>query len=84
MKSKNKIVVVGGGESGTGAALLAKKKGFSVFLSDNGKIKEKYKSVLKQFEIEFEENGHTASSILSASEVVKSPGIPDTVPLIRQ
>jgi len=84
MNSKNKIVVLGGGESGTGAALLAKKKGFSVFLSDNGKIKEKYKSVLKQFEIEFEENGHTVSSILSASEVVKSPGIPDTVPLIRQ
>ena len=84
MNSKNKIVVLGGGESGTGAALLAKKKGFPVFVSDNGKIKEKYKSVLKQFDIEFEENGHHVSNILSASEVVKSPGIPDTIPLIRQ
>lgn len=84
MITKNEIVVLGAGESGTGAAILAKKKGYPVFLSDNGRINNKYKSVLKQFEIDFEENGHTVSRILSASEIVKSPGIPDTIPLIKE
>lgn len=84
MITKNEIAVLGAGESGTGAAILAKKKGYPVFLSDNGRINKKYKSVLKQFEIDFEENGHTVSRILSASEIVKSPGIPDTIPLIKE
>lgn len=84
MITKNEIAVLGAGESGTGAAILAKKKGYPVFLSDNGRINNKYKSVLKQFEIDFEENGHTVSRILSASEIVKSPGIPDTIPLIKE
>lgn len=84
MNSKNEIVVLGAGESGTGAAILAKQKGLPVFVSDNGRISEKYKSVLKKFEIDFEENGHTVSRILSASEIVKSPGIPDAIPLIKE
>ncbi len=78
------ITILGGGESGTGAALLAKKKGFEVFLSDQGKIKQQYKKVLSQFDIDFEEGTHTVSRILHADEVIKSPGIPETAPLIRQ
>ena len=84
MKQKGEIIVLGAGESGTGAAILAKKRGWPVFVSDNGKITEKYRRVLKQFEIEFEENGHDAVRVLGAEKVIKSPGIPDAVPLIRQ
>ena len=83
MESKNEIIVLGGGESGTGAAILAKKKGLKVFLSDSKKINPKYNSVLKHFEIEFEENGHSHDRILQAAEVIKSPGIPDDIPLIK-
>ncbi|MDF1673188.1 MAG: UDP-N-acetylmuramoyl-L-alanine--D-glutamate ligase [Vicingaceae bacterium] len=79
---KSRLVILGGGESGVGAAILAKQKGFEVFVSDRGEIKDKYKSVLKNIDVEWEEGGHTESKILNASEVVKSPGIPDTVPLI--
>jgi len=77
-----KIVILGGGESGTGAAVLAKKKGYEVFLSDKGEIKTKYKDVLLHNDIEWEENKHTEKEILSADEVIKSPGIPDTIDLI--
>jgi len=84
MKRKHEIVVLGAGESGTGAAVLAKKQELPVFVSDKGKIREKYRRVLKQFEIDFEENGHDTVRIFAAEKVVKSPGIPDTVPLIRQ
>ncbi len=77
-----RLVILGGGESGVGAAILAKQKGFEVFVSDRGEIKDKYKSVLKDIEVEWEEGSHTESMILNATEVVKSPGIPDTVPLI--
>jgi UDP-N-acetylmuramoylalanine--D-glutamate ligase len=84
MKKLQEIVVLGAGESGTGAAILAKMKGMPVFLSDNKEIKENYKSVLKQFEIDFEENGHSLNRILQAGLVVKSPGIPDKAPLIKQ
>jgi len=83
MSQKYNIVVLGAGESGVGAAVLAKTRNLSVFVSDNGKIDTKYQSVLTHFEIEFEENGHTMEAILSAGEVVKSPGIPDSIPLIR-
>ena len=76
------IAILGAGESGTGAALLAKAKGYTVFLSDKGKIGESYKTQLVQAGIEFEEGQHTEDRILSASEIVKSPGIPDTVPLV--
>jgi UDP-N-acetylmuramoylalanine--D-glutamate ligase len=79
-----KIAILGVGESGTGAAVLAKKKGFLVWLSDSGKIKEKYKNVLSHFEIAFEEGRHTEEEILDADEVIISPGIPLTVPLVQK
>ena len=78
-----RIAILGAGESGTGAAILAQKKGFEVFVSDSGKIKEKYKNVLSQTGIAFEEETHTESSILNADEVIKSPGIPDTAKIIK-
>jgi UDP-N-acetylmuramoylalanine--D-glutamate ligase len=81
---KKKLVILGAGESGTGAAVLGIKQGFEVFVSDKGLIKDKYKDVLSQYEIDFEEGKHSIKRILSADEVVKSPGIPDTVALIKQ
>ncbi len=82
MNTHYQIVVLGGGESGVGAALLAKKNGFSVFVSDKGRINQKYINVLKHNEIDFEEGKHSEGLILSAKEIVKSPGIPDTKQLI--
>ena len=79
-----RLVILGGGESGVGTAVLAKKKGFEVFLSDKGKLKDSYKDVLSQYEIKWEEEQHTEHLILNADEVVKSPGIPDTVALIKK
>jgi UDP-N-acetylmuramoylalanine--D-glutamate ligase len=79
-----KIVILGGGESGVGAALLAKAKGFEVFLSDKGNLSAQYKEILAQNDIPFEEGQHTESQILSADEVIKSPGIPDKVELIKK
>ncbi len=79
-----KIIILGGGESGVGAALLAKAKGFEVFLSDKGNLSAQYKETLSQNEIAFEEGSHTESIILSADEVIKSPGIPDNVDLIKK
>lgn len=81
--SKNKIVILGAGESGVGAAVLAKVKDFDVFVSDKGKIEKKYKNVLSQYDIEFEEGKHSEKLILQAEEVIKSPGIPDNVPVIK-
>ena len=75
---------MGGAESGIGAAVLAKVKGFDVFLSDNGKIKEDYERTLKEWDIPYEQGGHTPEKILNADEVVKSPGIPETVPMVRK
>lgn len=77
-----RVVILGAGESGTGAAVLAKSKGFDVFLSDKGKIKDKYKSLLVQYGITWEEENHTEEMILNADEVIKSPGIPDKTDLI--
>jgi UDP-N-acetylmuramoylalanine--D-glutamate ligase len=82
MPAKN-IVVLGAGESGVGAAVLAKKKGYNVFVSDFGIIKEKYKNVLLHHEIEFEEGKHSESLIFKADEVVKSPGIPDKTAIVK-
>jgi UDP-N-acetylmuramoylalanine--D-glutamate ligase len=79
---KGRLVILGGGESGVGAAILAKQKGYEVFVSDRGEIKDKYKSVLKSIDVEWEEGKHSEARILSATEVVKSPGIPDDAPLI--
>ena len=78
-----RLVILGGGESGVGAALLGKEKEYKVFLSDAGKITQKYKDVLTHNEIEWEEEGHTESEILKADLVVKSPGIPDHIPLVQ-
>ncbi|MBQ0150577.1 MAG: UDP-N-acetylmuramoyl-L-alanine--D-glutamate ligase [Bacteroidales bacterium] len=80
----SRIVVLGGAESGVGAAVLAKVKGFDVFLSDFGKIEEKYADELRKWEIPFEEGQHTEELILNADEVVKSPGIPVKAPIVRK
>lgn len=77
-----RIVVLGAGESGAGAAVLAKDKGFDVFVSDFGKIADKYKKLLDDEGIEWEEGGHTIDRILMADEVIKSPGIPLDAPVI--
>ncbi len=77
-----RIVVLGGGESGVGSAILAKVKGFDVFLSDGRKLKESAKEMLGKWEIEWEEGNHSMEKILNANEVIKSPGIPEDVPLI--
>lgn len=81
---KKRIVVLGAGESGTGAAILAKVKDFDVWLSDMGKIAPKYKAKLNEFQVNWEEGQHTEEKILMADEVVKSPGIPDNAPIIQK
>ncbi|WP_421807877.1 UDP-N-acetylmuramoyl-L-alanine--D-glutamate ligase [Flagellimonas sp.] len=78
-----RLVILGGGESGVGTAILGMQKGFEVFVSDKGDIKEKYKEVLEHFEIEWESGKHTEGKILNADLVMKSPGIPDSVPLVK-
>lgn len=80
---QKRIVVLGAGESGAGAAVLAKVKGFDVFVSDMSKIGDKYKELLNRYEIAWEEGAHTEALILNADEVVKSPGIPDRAPIIQ-
>ena len=79
-----RIVILGGGESGYGAAILAQKQGYDVFLSDKGLLKDKYKTLLMEKNIPFEEGQHTESLILNADEIVKSPGIPEKAPLIQE
>lgn len=78
----SKLVVLGAGESGVGAAILGKRRGYEVFVSDSSHVKDVYKQMLEAEGIRFEEGGHTVGSILAADEVVKSPGIPDDAPLI--
>ena len=80
----SRVVVLGGGESGVGSAVLAKVKGYDVFLSDMGKISEKYVEMLDQWEIPFEQGGHTEELILNADEVIKSPGIPSTAAMVQK
>lgn len=79
----NRIIVLGGSESGTGSAILARKQGFDVFLSDNGTIKTKYKEMLYNYDIPWEENKHTEKLILETDEVIKSPGIPERSQIIQ-
>jgi UDP-N-acetylmuramoylalanine--D-glutamate ligase len=79
-----RLVVLGGGESGVGTAILGKKKGYDVFVSDFGKIKEKYRQVLIDNEIKWEDEQHTESLILNANVVMKSPGIPDKAPIVKK
>ena len=81
---EKRIVILGGGESGCGAAILAKKLGFDVFLSDFGTIADKYKKMLDDKGIEWEEKQHTESLILNAQEVIKSPGIPTEAPIVQK
>lgn len=80
----SRLVILGGAESGVGAAVLAKVKGFDVFLSDNGTIREDYVQTLRQWDIAFEQGGHSEDLILNADEVVKSPGIPETAPMVAK
>lgn len=79
----SRIVVLGGGESGVGAAVLAKVKGFDVFLSDNGKVENHFLEELKKWDIPFEQGRHTEDLVLNADEIVKSPGIPGSAPIVR-
>lgn len=84
MDRQKKIVVLGAGESGVGAAVLAVNKGFDVFLSDNGKIKDHYKDVLKKYAVVYEEGNHSQEKILAADEVIISPGIPEKTALVQK
>jgi UDP-N-acetylmuramoylalanine--D-glutamate ligase len=79
-----RLVILGGGESGVGTAILGKKKGYDVFVSDFGKIKENYKEVLTNYGIKWEDEQHTETLILNADVVMKSPGIPDKAPIIKK
>lgn len=79
-----RLVVLGAGESGVGTAILGRQKGFEVFVSDNGLIKDNYKNVLINLDIDWEEGGHTESKILNADLVMKSPGIPDRVVIVQK
>ena len=80
---KELIVILGAGESGIGSAVLARMKGFDVFVSDNGTIKPKYKELIKKYDLPFEEGGHTFEKILNAVEIIKSPGIPEKAEIIQ-
>ena len=82
--NNKRIVVLGGGESGAGAAVLAKVKGFDVWLSDAGPIGQEHKDLLNSYEVAWEEGGHTPEKILNADEIIKSPGIPDTAPMVAR
>jgi len=84
VESNNKIAILGAGESGVGAAYLAKQRGYDVFVSDFGQIADKYKQQLEEWNIRFEEGGHTESEILNAVEVIKSPGIPEKAPIVKK
>lgn len=80
----NKIAILGAAESGVGAAVLAFKKGYDVFVSDMGMIKGHYKDVLNSYSIKWEEGQHTEENILNANEIIKSPGIPDNAPIVAK
>lgn len=79
-----RLVVLGGGESGVGTAILGQQKGFDVFVSDFGVIKDNYQDVLTKYRIDWEHNGHTEEKILNADVVMKSPGIPDKAPIVKK
>lgn len=83
MEKRKRIVILGAGESGTGSAILAKQEGMDVFVSDSGKINPKYKEMLNDYQVLYEGNGHTERLILNADEIIKSPGIPESAPIMR-
>ena len=82
--NQNQVAILGAGESGVGAAILAKQKGWEVFVSDYGEISEEYKAQLEQYNIDFEEKRHTKAKILNVGQVIKSPGVSDKAPIIKQ
>ena len=79
-----RLVILGGGESGVGTAILGKQKGWEVFLSDKGSLKPHYRETLNKEGIQWEEGTHTEEKILSADVIMKSPGIPDKAPIIKK
>ncbi len=81
---KERIIILGGGESGVGSAILAQKNGYEVLVSDSGIIKQKYKKVLAGYHIDFEEGSHSEEKVLQADFVIKSPGIPETIPIVQK
>jgi UDP-N-acetylmuramoylalanine--D-glutamate ligase len=83
MENRERIVILGAGESGTGAAILARTKGFDVFVSDAGKIKPFYRELLDEYQVIYESGGHTERLITNATEVIKSPGIPESAPIVK-
>ena len=83
MEQIKRIVILGAGESGTGSAILARKEGFEVFVSDNAKIKSRYREMLESYQIDYEENAHTERKILNADEIIKSPGIPESSVILQ-
>lgn len=83
MENRERIVILGAGESGTGAAILARQKGFDVFVSDAGKIKPYYRELLDEYQILYESGGHSERLVISATEVIKSPGIPESAPIVK-
>jgi len=83
MENRERIVILGAGESGTGAAILARLKGFDVFVSESSKIKPFYRDMLDEYQILYESGGHTERLIVNAREVIKSPGIPESTPIVK-
>jgi UDP-N-acetylmuramoylalanine--D-glutamate ligase len=83
MENRKRLVILGAGESGTGSAILAKKQDFDVFVSDSGTISPKYREMLNEHQIIYEGNGHTERLILNADEIIKSPGIPESAPIMK-
>ncbi|MCK5134771.1 MAG: UDP-N-acetylmuramoyl-L-alanine--D-glutamate ligase [Bacteroidales bacterium] len=83
MENRERIVILGAGESGTGSAILARQKGFDVFVSDSGRIKPFYRELLDEHHVLYESGGHTERLIINATEVIKSPGIPESAPIIK-
>jgi UDP-N-acetylmuramoylalanine--D-glutamate ligase len=83
MENRERIVIIGAGESGTGAAILARQKGYDVFVSDAGRIKPFYRDLLDEYHVIYESGGHTERLITNASEVIKSPGIPESAPIVK-
>ncbi len=83
MENRERIVILGAGESGTGAAILARQKGYDVFVSEAGKIKPFYRNLLDEYHVIYESGGHTERLVINATEVIKSPGIPESAPIIK-
>ena len=84
IESKKKLAIIGAGESGVGAALLAKVNNYDVFVSDASEIQDKYEEMLSKNQIDFEDGQHTEKMILDAQEIIKSPGVPYNIPILKK